>query len=57
MDNEGVADKTLRKAVTKVKEESLPKLDEYDKHLEILGERNSYSKKDKGGMGVGVFGS
>ena len=27
-------------------EESLPKLDEYDKHLEILGERNSYSKTD-----------
>ena len=46
MDKEGVADRKLRKAVTKVKEESLPKLDEYDKHLEILGERNSYSKTD-----------
>ena len=46
MEKEGVADKKLRKAVTKVKEESLPKLDEYDKHLEILGERNSYSKTD-----------
>lgn len=44
--DEGVADKKLRKAVTKVKEESLTKLDEYDKHLEILGERNSYSKTD-----------
>ena len=46
MEKEGVADKKLRKAVTKIKEESLPKLDEYDKHLEILGDRNSYSKTD-----------
>lgn len=46
MDKEGVSDKKLRKAVSKIKEESLPKLDEYDKHLEILGERNSYSKTD-----------
>lgn len=46
MEKEGVADKKLRKAVTKVKEESLTKLDEYDRHLEILGERNSYSKTD-----------
>lgn len=41
-----MSDKKLRKAVSKIKEESLPKLDEYDKHLEILGERNSYSKTD-----------
>ena len=33
------------KAVTKVKEESLPKLDEYDKHLELLGDRK-HSKTD-----------
>ena len=46
MNKDGVSDKKLRKAVTKVKEESLPKLDEYDKHLEILGDRNSYSKTD-----------
>ena len=46
MDKDGRSDKKLRKAVRKVKEESLPKLDEYDKHLEILGERNSYSKTD-----------
>lgn len=46
MDKEGVSDKKLHKAVSKIKEESLPKLDEYDKHLEILGERNSYSKTD-----------
>ena len=36
MDKEGVSDKKLRKAVSKIKEESLPKLDE----------RNSYSKTD-----------
>ena len=46
MDKDGISDKKLRKAVSKVKEDSLPKLDEYDKHLEILGERNSYSKTD-----------
>lgn len=46
IDKEGVSDRKLRKAVTKVKEESLPKLDEYDRHLEILGDRNSYSKTD-----------
>lgn len=46
MDKDGVSDKKLRKAVSKIKEESLPKLDEYDRHLEILGERNSYSKTD-----------
>ena len=46
MDKEGVSDKKLRKAVSKIKEESLPKPDEYNRHLEILGERNSYSKTD-----------
>ncbi len=30
----------------KVKDESIPKLEEYDSHLETLGERNSYSKTD-----------
>ena len=46
MDNTELSDKKLRKRVEKVKEESLPKLEEYDKHLETLGERNSYSKTD-----------
>ena len=36
MDKEGVSDKKLRKAVSKIKEERLPKHDE----------RNSYSKTD-----------
>ena len=47
MDRRGISDRKLRKSVQKVKEESLPKLDEYEGHLETLGERNSYSKTDK----------
>lgn len=47
MDEQGISDRKLRKSVQKVKDESLPKLDEYRRHLEILGERNSYSKTDK----------
>ena len=43
----GISDRKLRKSVQKVKDESLPKLDEYRGHLETLGERNSYSKTDK----------
>lgn len=30
----------------KVKEGSLPKLELYEKHLKIIGDRNSYSKTD-----------
>ena len=47
MDRQGISDKKLRKSVQKVKEESLPKLEEYQNHLDTLGERNSYSKTDK----------
>ena len=47
MDEQGISDRKLRKSVQKVKDESLPKLDEYRGHLEILGKRNSYSKTDK----------
>ena len=47
MDRRGISDRKLRKSVQKVKDESLPKLDEYNGHLETLGERNSYSKTDK----------
>lgn len=36
----------VRKEIKKIREESVPKLDEYDHHLEVLGERNSYSKTD-----------
>ncbi|MGH6758391.1 IS1182 family transposase [Bacteroides fragilis] len=32
--------------IKKLNEEYLPKLQEYEKHLEIMGERNSYSKTD-----------
>lgn len=32
--------------VKKIKEESIPKMEEYREHLEIMGERNSYSKTD-----------
>ena len=46
MDEAGISDKRLRKAVTGVKEESVPKMKEYEEKLEIAGERNSYSKTD-----------
>ena len=47
MDEQGLSDRKLRRSVEKVKDESIPKLEEYDSHLETLGERNSYSKTDK----------
>ena len=47
MDRRGISDRKLRKSIQKVKEESLSKLDEYNGHLETMGERNSYSKTDK----------
>jgi len=47
MDEKGISDKRLRKEVTKVKEESVPKMKEYEEKLEIAGERGSYSKTDK----------
>ena len=46
MDEQGISDRKLRRSVEKVKDESLPKLDSYDRHLETMGERNSYSKTD-----------
>ena len=46
MDEKGISDKKLRKEVTKVKEESVPKMKEYEEKLEIVGERGSYSKTD-----------
>jgi transposase len=36
-----------QKAVKTLEEKHLPKLREYENHLETLGERNSYSKTDK----------
>ena len=47
MDEKGISDKKLRKEVTKVKEESVQKMKEYEEKLEIVGERGSYSKTDK----------
>ena len=47
MDEKGISDKKLRKEVIKVKEESVPKMKEYEEKLEIVGERGSYSKTDK----------
>jgi hypothetical protein len=38
--------KQQRKVVQKLENEQLPKLKEYEQHLEILGNRNSYSKTD-----------
>ena len=47
MDEKGISDKKLRKGVARVKEESVPKMKEYEEKLEIVGERGSYSKTDK----------
>lgn len=38
--------KRLEKKVEKLQNEALPKLAEYEEHLRIMGERNSYSKTD-----------
>ena len=46
MDDMGVSKGKARKEIEKIREESVAKLDEYDHHLEVLGERNSYSKTD-----------
>lgn len=46
MDKQGISDRKLRKAVEKVKTEKAPRMREYEKKLDTLGERNSYSKTD-----------
>lgn len=46
MDEQGISNRRLRRSVEKVKDESLPKLKSYERHLEVMGERNSYSKTD-----------
>lgn len=38
--------KEEQKAIKTLENKQLPKLEEYEKHLEILGNRNSYSKTD-----------
>jgi len=47
MDEKGISDKKLLKTVSKIKEESVPKMKEYEEKLETVGERGSYSKTDK----------
>lgn len=39
--------KATQKQIKKLQEEHLPKLESHENHLEILGDRNSYSKTDK----------
>lgn len=46
MDEDGISDKKLRKAVENVKTENAPKMKEYEDKLDTLGDRNSYSKTD-----------
>ena len=46
MDEIGISDRKMRKAVEKVKFEKAPKMREYEEKLQTLGERNSYSKTD-----------
>lgn len=46
MDQAGMSDKKMRKAVEKVKTEKSVKMREYEEKLRTLGDRNSYSKTD-----------
>jgi transposase len=39
-------EKSRQKALKDAEQKSIPKLQEYDKHLSVIGERNSYSKTD-----------
>ena len=38
--------KDVKKHIRQIKEESIPKLEKYEEHLNTMGERNSYSKTD-----------
>jgi hypothetical protein len=40
-------DKLLKKAISKIQRDLLPRLQKYETHQKNLGERNSYSKTDK----------
>ena len=46
MDEKGISDKNLRRAVREAREEYAPKMKEYEDKLNTLGDRNSYSKTD-----------
>lgn len=39
--------KAIKKQIRKIEEEHLPRLEKYEEHIEILGDRNSYSKTDE----------
>lgn len=45
--DEAKLEKQQQKALKNAEQKSLPKLQEYDEHLSVMGERNSYSKTDK----------
>ncbi|MNI17228.1 Transposase DDE domain protein [compost metagenome] len=44
---EKLQEKPLKKAVRRLRKDWLPRLQKYETHEEILGNRNSYSKTDK----------
>ena len=46
MDSMGISKGKQRRSVEKTVADSMAKLNEYDRHLETLGSRNSYSKTD-----------
>lgn len=46
MDSMGISRGKQRKSIEKTISDSVAKLNEYDNHLDTLGERNSYSKTD-----------
>ena len=46
MDSMGISKGKQRRLVEKTVADSVEKINEYDRHLETLGERNSYSKTD-----------
>ena len=46
MDSMGISKGKQRKRIEQTISDSVAKLDEYDSHLDTLGERNSYSKTD-----------
>ena len=46
MDSMGISKGKQRRLVEKTVSDASVKLDEYERHLEVLGERNSYSKTD-----------
>lgn len=46
IDENNDSSKDVKKHIRQIKEESIPKLEKYEEHLNTMGERNSYSKTD-----------